>query len=140
MQGHLAAKYDDGPARSRRRVDGRTCPRSAGKVAGFSFTGTLQDADYRTFVPLVDAVAEEHGSVRLLVQLEDFDGWEPHAASDDFEFGLRHRKTIERMAIVGEGRLVNWMTRLSRPFTDAQVRQFAPTELESAWTWLEEAS
>lgn len=114
-------------------------PRSAGKALGFRFSGKLHDEDYQQFVPLVDASVEQHGAVRLLIQLEDFDGWDARAMWDDFEFGLQHRKSIERMAIVGEGRLVDWMTRLSRPFTSAQVRQFTPAELDSAWTWIEEA-
>jgi hypothetical protein len=115
-------------------------PRSAGKTLGFRFSGKLSDEDYTQFTPLVDAAAAQHGAVRLLIQFEEFDGWEARAMWDDFEFGLQHRKSIERMAVVGEGRMVDWMTKLSRPFTSATVRQFAPEELDAAWAWIEESA
>jgi hypothetical protein len=115
-------------------------PRSEGKALGFTFSGKLTDEDYKQFTPLVDAAATEHGAVRLLVQFAEFDGWEPRAAWDDFEFGLQHRKSIERMAVVGEGRTVDWMTKLSRPFTSATVRQFAPAQQDDAWAWIEEGA
>jgi len=113
-------------------------PRSAGKVLGFTFSGKLHDEDYKQFVPAVDAVVEKHGAARLLMVLEDLEGWDAHAMWDDFEFGLHHRKSLERLALVGDGRMVDWMTKLSKPFTAAEVRKFAPADIDAAWAWLEE--
>jgi len=115
-------------------------PESHGKIIAFKFTGILRDADYETFTPAVEHVIAEHGSARILGVFEDFHGWTPKAAWDDFKFGIKHYNDIERIAMVGENRFEKWMTLLAKPFTHAQVKYFDIAELSTAWAWIAETS
>ena len=66
--------------------------------------GKLTHEDYETFVPLIDrALKEAKGlEVDLLVDMRHFRGWEWLAAWDDMKFGLKHRNSFDKMAIVGD--------------------------------------
>jgi hypothetical protein len=79
------------------------------KILGFKMTGKLHDADYKSFVPLVDAAIATGGKVRLLAQFHDFQGWDMHALWDDIKFSTTHCTKIERVALVGEKTWEKWM-------------------------------
>jgi stage II sporulation SpoAA-like protein len=77
---------------------------------------------------------------RLLVILENFDGWERSADwGNDLDFLFLHGGKISKIAIVAEPR---WETR-ALGFAGAGVRRapvkfFPPNELEQARSWLAE--
>ena len=76
---------------------------------------------------------------RLLVILENFEGWERGADWDDLDFLISHGGKIAKIAIVAEPR---WET-LALAFAGAGVRRapvkfFPPDELEQARSWLAE--
>jgi hypothetical protein len=108
------------------------------KVAGFRLSGKLHDEDYKTFVPTLEAAIAAQGKVRLLAQLENFHGWDMHAAWDDFKFGMQHYHDFERIAMVGDRKWEKWMAALCKPFSKAEVRYFDASEAEAAWAWIGE--
>jgi hypothetical protein len=76
---------------------------------------------------------------RLLVILENFEGWERGADWNDLDFMLSHSGEISKIAIVAEPR---WET-LALAFAGAGVRRapvkfFPPNELDQARRWLAE--
>ncbi|BAO44272.1 STAS/SEC14 domain-containing protein [Thiolapillus brandeum] len=103
-------------------------------------TGKLTDADYQQFLPQLEALIAENSPISLLLELEDFHGWEPKAAWDDFRFGMAHDKDFRRIAIVGEKTWHKWMTQLGNAFTDTSVRFFNRDQLQEAWDWLREGN
>ncbi|HEB93168.1 MAG TPA: STAS/SEC14 domain-containing protein [Gammaproteobacteria bacterium] len=68
--------------------------------------------------------------------LEDFRGWDLHAAWDDVAFGVKHYHDLERVALIGKPSWAAWMAKLSRPFTAAEVKHFPVDEVDVAWDWL----
>ncbi len=112
--------------------------RSSGNVLGFKMSEKLHDEDYKTFVPIVDAAVAEHGKVRLLAWLHDFHGWDLHALWDDIKFATTHCTKVDRIAMIGETRWQEWMAKVCKPFTMAQIKYFDAADVDSAWTWLEE--
>jgi hypothetical protein len=114
-------------------------PESSGKVLGFKLSGKLHDADYATFVPLVDAAIAKDGKVRLLAQFHDFQGWDLHALWDDIKFSTTHCTKIERIALVGEKKWEEWMAKVCKPFTMAKIQYFDAADLGEAWAWIREA-
>ncbi|WP_029058926.1 STAS/SEC14 domain-containing protein [Stappia stellulata] len=100
-------------------------------------SGTLTTQDYESAVPeLEHALDLANGALRVLVRLEDFRGWEIGALWQELKFDLKHLNDFGRIAVVGEGRLEDWATRLSAPFTKAETR-FFPLEKEAeAHAWL----
>ena len=114
-------------------------PAPSEKVLAFKMSGKLHDADYNTFVPLIDEVAAKAGKVRLLAQFHDFQGWDLHALWDDIKFATTHCTKIERIALVGEKTWEKWMSMVCKPFTMAKLRYFDAAQIEAAWAWLKEA-
>lgn len=107
-------------------------------IVAFRMSGRLSHADYQTFLPRLEELITKHGRISVLLQLEDFHGWDLSAAWDDFRFGMQHPDEFERIAIVGHGALQNWMTLMAKPFTSADVRFFEQDRLGDAWDWLRE--
>ena len=112
--------------------------RGTGKVIGFKLSGKLHDEDYKHFVPLVDAAIADEGKVRLLAWFHDFHGWDMHALWDDTKFSTTHCTKIERIALVGEKSWQEWMAKVCKPFTMAEIKYFDVSEIDMAWLWLEE--
>jgi hypothetical protein len=105
---------------------------------GFKASGKLQDADYKKFVPLVDAEIAKEGKVNVLAQFHDFHGWDTHALWDDIKFATTHCMKIKRIALVGEKSWEKWMAAVCKPFTMAKIRYFGAAEIEAAKKWLGE--
>jgi SpoIIAA-like len=108
-------------------------------TVGFKMSGKLHDADYKTFVPLVDAEIAKEGKVNVLAQFHDFKGWDMHALWDDIKFSTTHCAKIKRIALVGDKTWEKWMATVCKPFTLAKVHYFAASEIDAAKAWLAEA-
>lgn len=106
---------------------------------GFRMSGTLHDADYQTFVPLVDAELAKEGKVNLLAVFHDFHGWDLPALWDDIKLATTHCTKIKRIALVGEKAWEKWMAGVCKPFTMAQLRYFDASEIAAAKDWLAQA-
>jgi SpoIIAA-like len=108
-------------------------------TVGFKMSGKLHDADYKTFVPLVDEAVAKAGKVRLLAQFHDFHGWDAKALWDDIKFATTHCTKVDRIALVGEKAWEKWMAKVCKPFTMAKVRYFDTAAIDAARAWLAEA-
>ena len=109
------------------------------KIVGFKLSGKLHDADYKTFVPLVDEAIAKSGKVRMLSVFHDLHGWDAKALWDDIKFSTTHCTKIERIALVGEKSWEKWMAKVCKPFTRAKIRYFDAGEIDAAKAWLAEA-
>ena len=113
-------------------------PVSEENIFAFKVTGKLTDADYQEFLPRLTTLIHKYGPLSILLELEDFKGWDLKAAWDDFKYGTEHENDFERIAIVSEKRWHGWVTRLGNLMTKAEVRYFSRDELQKAWDWLRE--
>jgi len=107
-------------------------------VAAFKAVGKLTHDDYQKFLPTLEEIIREEGSISLLLELENFHGWDLEAAKDDYEFARSHLECFRRIAIVGDRGWEKWLALLARPFIDAEVRFFTPDQLSEAWDWVRE--
>ena len=76
-----------------------------GNLVTVEASGKLTQEDYDALIPSWKAAIARYGKIRLLFVMHDFHGWDRHAAWDDFRFGLKHDKQVERIAMVGEKKL-----------------------------------
>jgi universal stress protein A len=97
-------------------------------------SGKLTHEDYEDFRGRVEQMIREHGSVRVLLDLNDFHGWDLRAAWDDLKLGLQHPGRFDRCAILGDRKWEEWMTKLAKPFF--RVEYFDRSQREAAWRWL----
>jgi hypothetical protein len=109
-----------------------------GKVIDVRLTGKLDAEDYEELAPVVDRVIEEHGAVRMLVEMHNFHGWSVGALWEDTKLAVKHFSDIERIAFVGETRWQKGMASFCKPFTKAEVRFFELADIVEAETWLHE--
>ena len=107
-----------------------------GKILVIKLTGKLAKEDYEQFAPEVDRLIEQHGKLRMLVQMHDFHGWTAGALWQDIKFDLKHFRQIERLALVGEKTWEHGMATFCKPFTTATIRYFDRSEAEQAEEWI----
>ena len=105
---------------------------------GFKLSGKLHDEDYKQFVPLVDAKIAKDGKVNVLVQFQDFHGWDAHALWDDIKFATTHCTKFDKIALVGETTWEKWMAKVCEPFTMAKIQYFNAADIDKARAWLQE--
>jgi len=102
-------------------------------------TGKLTQDDYDKLIPSWKAAIARHGKMRLLFVMKDFHGWEPGAAWDDLQFDREHGAQVERVAMVGEKKWQEWMTKIASWFVATDVRYFDLSKLTEAEKWVASA-
>jgi hypothetical protein len=95
------------------------------------------DLDHAQDVLLAGMEHAALGKVRLLVVLNDFQGWDSKSNWSDLSFYVRHGDRIERIAIVGDSR---WRDH-AMMFAAADLRRgpvefFDVARLDAANSWL----
>jgi len=102
----------------------------------FKAIGTLTHEDYEKITPLLDAaldgVKEPH--IKALFDVSEFDGWELHAAWDDFKIGLKHGFDFDKIAIYGKNNWMEYAIDIGSWFMSGEVKEF--DNIEDALTWL----
>lgn len=101
-------------------------------------TGKLAKEDYAHFVPTIEALIQQHGKLRLLVEMHDFHGWTGAAVWEDVKFDMKHFTDIERIAMVGETKWQHGMAIFCKPFTSAEVQYFDHLQMDEARRWVAE--
>jgi len=110
---------------------------SESNVMGVVASGKLTASDYEWLVPQIRETVDLFGSVSLLVDMEDFHGWEFKAAWEDMKlYSFDYNKKIDKIAMVGDQKWEEWMTKLSKPFLYAKMDYFDQAHLEDAWKWV----
>lgn len=111
---------------------------SEGNVLILEAESKLTDEDYKqVLIPRLEAIIEEQGKARLLLDMGDqFQGWEARAAWDDAYFGLSHRKDFEKMAVIADRRWVEWAFKVASPIFSGEMKAFLPSERSEAHRWI----
>ena len=101
------------------------------------FRGVMKKSDLDAFQSRYVRSVEPGAHSKVLVLLEDFEGWEAGAAWGDLEFFFTHGDSIAKIAIVGEPRWeVDAMAFAGAGIRTAPVRYFAPGDEAAARAWL----
>ncbi|BCL80938.1 STAS/SEC14 domain-containing protein [Ktedonobacteria bacterium brp13] len=108
-------------------------PRSSDNILGLKLSGIIHHQDYQRIFPIFERTREAHGKLRLLLNYDDFAGWDTHGLWDDMRFNTKYRHTVERIAIVGGDDEESW------PRFTVPKKYFAPQEMDAAWDWLHSA-
>jgi hypothetical protein len=103
-------------------------------------SGTLKRSEFGAEQSALGRKIDAGSKPRLLVILENFQGWERGADWNDLDFMISHSGEISKIAIVAESR---WEA-LALAFAGAGVRRapvkfFPPEQLRQAQGWLAES-
>ncbi|GAB6880169.1 hypothetical protein JCM17823_24430 [Halorubrum gandharaense] len=116
----------------------RKLPRSEEDAIAYEVTGKLdEDALDELLTDLETAIAD-HGTVDLLISVPEAPApyLEREAFTDDLGFWLRHGDDVGRYAVVGDDRLLEFLTDVSDPMTSTEVEFFHEESLDAAWNWV----
>lgn len=108
------------------------------RIFAIKLSGKLTRQDYEHFVPEIESRINQHGKLRMLVEMHDFHGWELAALWQDIKFDVKHFAHIERLALVGEKKWEAGMAAFCKPFTTAKIRYFDVAQYDDAIAWLHE--
>ncbi len=99
--------------------------------------GKLTHQDYQQINPLVDSALEgiKSPKVKVFFDAQALEGWELRAAWDDFKFGLKHNNHFEKIAVVGNKKWQELMSKVGGWFIAGDIQYFE--EAEQAYQWLE---
>ena len=106
-------------------------------VCVLRISGTLKRSEFGAEQSALARDIDAGSKPRLLVVLENFQGWEPGADWNDLDFLFSYSHKITKIAIVAD---LRWEA-LALAFAGAGVRRapvkfFPPSELEQARNWL----
>lgn len=113
--------------------------RNEGNLITVQVSAKLTDKDYDELIPAWDNLIAEHGSMRMLFVMENFHGWDAGAAWRDFWFGRKHSGQVERVAMVGEKKWQEWLTKIGAHLVREDVRYFPLAHLDEAERWVRAA-
>lgn len=101
----------------------------------------LTSVDFASLAAQVDPIISEQGSLSgLLINVEDFAGWENFSALVSHCVFIRnHQRHIHKIAVISDQALLGFMPRLVDHFVSAEVRPFAVSEKGKALDWLAQA-
>jgi uncharacterized protein (TIGR00730 family) len=100
--------------------------------------GALKADDFTALAAAVDPVIEEQGELAgLLIDAPSFPGWESFAALvSHLRFVRDHHRSIRRVAVVSDSKLLAVAPKLAKHFVGAEVRTFAAAERDAALEWI----
>lgn len=115
--------------------------RTKKNIIGLTFSGKLGREEYEELVPILEDKIREFGKIRLLIELDHWEGWGPQAAFKDFLFVIKNSFRIERIAFILSSKSDKQVILIDHPFTPLfghNTRYFSDKEKDAAWEWVEE--
>ena len=107
------------------------------KIITLRVSGTLSRADYDRALPEIENAMElAKEPLKMIVRLEDFQGFELGAFWDDLKFGLEHFGEFGAIAVVGDTTFEEIGTWLAALFAKSEVRYFTVGQEADAHNWL----
>ncbi len=98
--------------------------------------GKITETDLDQVITQMKLDISRHGKLKLLEEIRSFEGIDPIALWKDAQFGLSHVNDFSHVAVVAEAEWVRTIAAASDNILSAQVKAFAPSQMESARTWL----
>lgn len=115
--------------------------RSRKNIIGIKISGKLTAEVYGEIVPQLEELIRKYGKIRLLVELDHWEGWEPFASFKEMAFLFKNSFKLERVAIIVDSKSDLRAVLIDRPFSPwfrSHTRYFSKEEKEEAWEWIEE--
>jgi hypothetical protein len=115
-----------------------TIQKEAGRTWQFRVSGVLKKAELDSAQATAQQEIKKAGKIKVLMILEDFQGWEKGPDWGDMTFTSTYGDDIEQIAIVGDSKWeADALIFVGAGYRRTQVKFFAPAEAAQARTWLE---
>jgi hypothetical protein len=114
----------------------RRLPESNDAVLGYELHGTLTRDDVKAMHREIDGAMEEHGRIRLLVDVRDMSPPGPAAIMEDLKLTPEYVANVEKFAVIGDSAWHQAVTRASSMLSKGEARYFEAGEQGTAWEWI----
>ncbi|MCI0499885.1 MAG: STAS/SEC14 domain-containing protein [Planctomycetales bacterium] len=116
---------------------GITVQQESPDVGVMRITGLLKKSEMDAVQAAAAKDLQSGASVKMLIVLENFKGWERGSDWGDMNFYAEHGDKIAKIAIVGDPKHeTDWLMFTGAGFRRAPVKYFPPDQLEQARQWL----
>ncbi len=105
-------------------------------VIELAVEGTISNADMTASMERLRQDIEQNGKTRLIEIIQHFTGMEPAAFWTDLTQAPALARKITRVAVVADQAWIRAMTGLAPLFTPAEIKTFAPEQLDEARVWI----
>ncbi len=100
-------------------------------------TGKLSKPEIDSAQKVAIDVIRRNGSVRVLIVVENFEGWEEKGNWGDLSFMTKYDSQLKRIAIVGTRKWEDLVVAfVGKGMRSAQVEYFLPAQLGTARAWV----
>lgn len=113
-----------------------TLPETSDRLVCLEFTGKVTSSDYDPVLDDLTRRLDDRETLDLYVEINDISGWEPSALLKDAKFDIKHANHFRRIAMVGDSKWEEMMTKAIKPFTKAEVRFFPEHQSDQALAWV----
>jgi len=111
----------------------------SGNLCVYTVTGKLGKAEYEKGQQEAEAAIKKLGSIRILIVLENFSGWERVQGWEDLSFSEQNDPYIEKIAIVGDPQWKDLVFAFTlKGLRPVPIEYFSTDEKSRARQWLEE--
>ena len=111
-------------------------PHTEPDLVALRVSGALDQDDYKAMLPEIEKRLQTHGSLRLYWEMDNFHGWTASGIREDGVFDASHANDFSRVAMAGEKTWQEWMIKLMKPFSSAEVKYFDVKERAEALAWV----
>ncbi len=105
-------------------------------IVGIACEGKLTKTELEQMHALLHERLEGAGKPGLVLDLKRFEGYdEPAAILEDLKIDTAHAQDFCRIALIGDGKWMEWGTKLAGILTRAEMRWFDVAEMDAAISW-----
>lgn len=101
-----------------------------------TFGGQVTHEDYQAILPKMEQAIAEHGKLRVLCIGQTVEGATPRAMLDDLKWDWKHRKDIEKCAVVVDGKMMEMSVKLVSLIYKGEIKRFESGQVDEARAWL----
>ncbi|HEY3888191.1 MAG TPA: STAS/SEC14 domain-containing protein [Caulobacteraceae bacterium] len=105
-------------------------------VVEITVEGTVTRPDLEAVIKGVQAGIDQDGKTRIIEIIQHFTGIELSAIWTDIRLGVPLGQKVDRVAVVADQTWIRQLAELGHLFTRAELKVFAPAELERARAWI----
>ncbi len=106
-------------------------------LLAYKIAGKITTSEYDEIRKELEKAIEEHGKIRVLIEIGHLRFPEVGAIWDDLKFSMHHIRDFERFAVVGDKGWEQWWVNIVGKMVPADAKYFDLSEQEQAWYWIQ---
>ncbi len=119
----------------------RKLPESEGATIGIEVSGKIDSVEEKKWIKEFDNLVEKHGKINILVLLDGRINFSFDAAYEDLKWTFKNLKSMNKLAIVSESKVLGWLVAADSPFgklVGISEKHFETDRLQDAWRWVKD--